>query len=617
MTDWNKLKVVDLRAELKKRGLAYTGLKPQLVARLAAAVDDGSSESEATVQGDALKIDATGSTTSPDTISPTQLSADLTTEPHADAPQATSDPRPESVGQDVAPQDGSIVSLAVETQNNALPTESTNATDSSQPPAQSGDHESTLSSVEPQEALDDRQKRKRRSETPPISAADTARKRLRANEDTEESEDKVVTTEGDSTWTEKHNAVDKADVNAASTGVAQENGGVEPGPATIDVREEEVVAEQVVEAGKRLSTQDESEGSPVRQRDSRFKGLFAASQGAPSLEEPIPRDSGYEAGDQPDRVVDPAIHPATSALYIRDFMRPLNTPQLKLHLAALATPTGHDVDPDLVVSFYIDPIRTHAFVLFKNVSAAARVRSALHGSIWPEERNRKPLWVDFIPADKIDDWIYQEQSNSVGGRSTAKKWEVVYHNVDEDRPIEATLEEANNQPITRQPSNPGPPRTSEPLSRELDGPPRRPRSPSREPTFRDTNTSTSLSTLDQLFKSTIAKPLLYWQPVPSSLADKRLDAIDYATSKDAADRVTGEINRYTFEDGDVLVDRGPEIFPGIRPPRGYRGPGRGGGSRGGFQSRGGWGGAYDSYRGDPNFRGDRGDRRGSRDDWRY
>ena len=48
MTDWAKLKVVDLKAELKSRGLAQHGLKNELVARLEEAEQDtGSAEPEA------------------------------------------------------------------------------------------------------------------------------------------------------------------------------------------------------------------------------------------------------------------------------------------------------------------------------------------------------------------------------------------------------------------------------------------------------------------------------------------------------------------------------------------------------------------------------------------
>src|SRR5258708_5359564 len=94
MTDWNKAKVVDLRAELKKRGLPQTGLKPALVARLTAAENEDGSESEATVQDDALKLNASAAT-SPDTVSPTQpLSAETVPEV---LPQSASEPNPESI----------------------------------------------------------------------------------------------------------------------------------------------------------------------------------------------------------------------------------------------------------------------------------------------------------------------------------------------------------------------------------------------------------------------------------------------------------------------------------------------------------------------------------------
>ena len=130
-----------------------------------------------------------------------------------------------------------------------------------------------------------------------------------------------------------------------------------------------------------------------------------------------------------------------------------------------------------------------------------------------------------------------------------------------------------------------------------------------------TRAATSFSTLDELFKHTTAAPVLYWSPVTKEIADKRLDNIDSATSKAAhGQRVAGEINRYTFEDGDVLVDRGPEIFPGIRPPPGHPGP-RGGGYRGG-RGGGGWEGRG-GYRAPERYDGYRRDRRDRRDDRRY
>ncbi|TVY89716.1 hypothetical protein LAWI1_G003768 [Lachnellula willkommii] len=628
MTDWNKLKVVDLKAELKKLGLAQTGLKPVLVARLTAAENEDGFESEATVQGDAGRQDVA---TSSDTVSPIQQTSDPNTEVFPDAPlQTTTEPKFESPAQDAASTDSPKKPSNVETQAGSLPGQATTIIELSQPPPQSQDsHQSALPSAEPQEIMDDRQKRKRRSQSPAPSISDSARKRARHDE-TSEVNTEIITSKDDATWVEKHNAVDSAEVNADAMEVAPSGEGVEPGPTIIDVAKEEVQIQGVPRANldekisqpqnmdfdeenmtKEVSGLDEQ--SPSRVRDSRFKDLFPTQPKAPSLEKSLSRDSAVDALDiDTDRVVSPAVHPATSALYIRDFMRPLNPGQLKSHLIILATPPGHNPDPDVIVNFYLDPIRTHAFISLTSVSAAVRIRSSIHDLIWPDERTRKPLWADFIPAEKVEDWIHEEQSTISGGRAAGKKWEVYYY-TNEDNNTTATLQEVNPfpqaQPVPR-PSDslPSPPVPTKP--RGIEGAPLGPRA---EIQIRAAN---SFSTLDRLFEVTTAKPALYYKPVPKELADRRLDKIDLATSKKTAGRpIGGEINRYTFEDNHVLVDRGPEIFTGIRPPRGYRGPGpasrgpRGGGSYPGRSAYGGGGsdrGRYDSYRGGRNWR----------DDWR-
>ena len=634
MTDWNKAKVVDLKAELKKRGLPQTGLKPALVARLTAAENEDGAESEATVQGEPLKIGASAAT-SPDTASPTQgQSAENILEP---ASQTT--PESNSVPSE---QPGAVRGEAVEgavpdAQIVPLSTQSSKTRETSQPTVQAGPERSTLLSVEPQEAIVDRQKRKRRSQSPPISSPDALRKRARKSDEAGVENIEIATPKSESDRSGKHNAMDEVEIIATSRKSAD--------VVEEDNRDEDKMEVEMQSNLEAIPAPEISEDALSRTRDSRFKDLFNSPSSGPAMgvhmEKSEARDFPSDE-PEPERNISPAIHPATAALYIRDFMRPLNASQLKAHLSTLATPPGRDIDVNTVIDFYLDPIRTHAFVSFTNVSAASRVRSALHGRIWPDERNRKPLWVDFIPSDVVREWTDLEETSNSAGRGSAKKWEVHYE-FDEEHIVMASLQEASNIPMLQQSRKSSvqvaqtvplqPPLAV--VHRGIEGAPSGPRAEQVRESSRGNGTATNTTTLDQLFKPTTAKPVLYWLPVSKELIDRRLDALEDATSKHYRknDRADDDINRFTFQDGHILVDRGPELFGGIRPPPGFRGPQFGttrvpirrggyvvGGTRGDRM--------YDSYRGGGGggtdrrgFRDDRIDdrdgRRGFRDDRRY
>ncbi|GME24800.1 DNA-binding SAP [Neofusicoccum parvum] len=130
------------------------------------------------------------------------------------------------------------------------------------------------------------------------------------------------------------------------------------------------------------------------------------------------------------------------------------------------------------------------------------------------ERTRKALWADFIPEEKVSEWIEREEKE--GGGRMGKRWEVVYEPDEGDAGVQAELREP-------------------------------PTGPAAEKSF---------LALDKLFRSTTAKPKLYFQPIEKTLADKRLDELDRCTSRDwkPSDAAGGTERRYTFEDGDVLVD---------------------------------------------------------------
>ncbi|KAI9641175.1 hypothetical protein NHQ30_010605 [Ciborinia camelliae] len=631
MTDWNKLKVVDLKAELKRRGLAQTGLKPALVARLTAAENEDGSESDMTIQDEANKINPE-SATSPDTISPTQTSsfeigAELVAE-NAEEPQAHPVPKshkiqapPLEVNPERPVEATSVPEHAqppvndkkeqVETRS-SQPIETTELSQppsqaASQPPEQPGVNRSGDLSIEPRDVIEDRQKRKRRSQSPAPSSSDVSRKRARPSDSNEE----FATSKEDAELVNKHNAVDTGEVNLESKEVTMG----EDEPTIVEDSKEEVMVEEPVsntneakadkmdiDIEETRQTVEATTTTPEvsRPRDSRFKNLFSSPQKPTEdtemvrhySQEPIEDESSYSP-------ITPAIHPATSALYIRNFVRPLQEPRLQDYLTTLATPPGSEPDPDVVLHFYIDRVRTHALVQFKTLSAAARVRSIMHDRVWPDEPNRKALWVDFIPDEKVKEWIDQEQASGPG-RNT-KKWEVIYEEVenDGDRQVTAVLQESTGDSQTMHARKESFSAAPTGQSRGIEGAPSGPRSLSgpRPPPMRN---------LSELFKSTTTQPTLYWQPASEDLVNRRLDAIADLTTKDIERHTGSDINRYTFEDGDRFVDRGKEIFAGIRPPPGHRGPGNQ--RRQGYQGRGGGGGGYGGRGGDRGY--DRGVDRG-------
>ena len=177
-----------------------------------------------------------------------------------------------------------------------------------------------------------------------------------------------------------------------------------------------------------LEVRHSSTSKPV---DIRFKALVdPTSSAVTEVVIPAPKFAVAEVDSDTETFSTPALHPATPALYIRDLMRPIKTPALRSHLLSLATKSPvehHHMDEDIIKMFYVNPLKTHAFVVFESTYCATRVRAGLNGRKFPaSEKWRKPLWVDFLPEDVVGEWIAEEEQGSTVGGGRVVRWNVVY-----------------------------------------------------------------------------------------------------------------------------------------------------------------------------------------------
>ena len=466
-----------------------------------------------------------------------------------------------------------------------------------------------------EEMREDTNKRKRRSQTPPPSSIETAQKRAKADDGRpfvklpEDDTSMVVSpmkpspdredvpmVDGPASAVAKR-SIEESETNGETrtdTSVSSADrpiagdGDVDSAALTSAPQDDIVDEQQSPLRGTETSPAHEAPAAASPKQspsDTRFRHLF------PPKRETSP-DRHKLNQDSEDRIIGPALHPATSALYIRDFMRPIKPDVLREYLSLLASPPDTDPNPEIITEFYLDNVKTHCLVTFANISAAARVRSGLHDRVWPNEKNRKPLWVDFVPETKISKWIEVETEAASDRRQGMKKWEVVYE--EEEGGVMAYLQEAgpnssaarNVQPMkprkgsmTTTHGTPSAPKAREDVAAMV--PPPIPAAKS--------DAGQGFQALDELFKVTAAKPKLYYLPVSSDTVDRRMDKLNAGQGGGRSD----EKRRYTFEEG-ILVDKGPEFGFGRRG--GYSG--RGSGGYGGYQGRGG------GYRGD-NWRGRR------------
>jgi hypothetical protein len=92
----------------------------------------------------------------------------------------------------------------------------------------------------------------------------------------------------------------------------------------------------------------------------------------------------------------------TNTLHIKNFARPFTIQNLQTMLLEYGT----------IVSFWMDPIKTHCFVTYESTLAASEALNNLHNKVWPSVMGR-PLIAEPISQERSQELIHIEISEGI------------------------------------------------------------------------------------------------------------------------------------------------------------------------------------------------------------